>query len=484
MLPIYIRRRQPAAADQIDGNTMAKVLQRVEITLRSFYIFNSSFCQKEGEEEKKVLFYHPVDIELNTKIRDVGLSEAIITFTGTFTNEDDCKALHTQKTTQLFHQPEPGYWLVMVLNVPKEFRLKDGIEVADYRGVEVSDRIYHAVLRQCYHMYRFHYGLLQTKLTASPSTAASEEQRQLLAAELQQFYARYLSSSKELKQCDIMDMLHSIQYLALDKTLFLRAHNFNMLCDTFPVIKECIMLYNEQVVCGGKLNASDLYSLHSHILAMSSADNSNAEKYRQGAFVSGEEETPIKVYLDVDGNIESHYLLVYRALSLTLCLFVDGNSKLAAPQPEFYEELNNYLGPQLSCLSRDISTEISKQNVSTTLHDNNSNDSAPKYLFINEQSLKHHTNIYRNAKSIPRNVMSIIADLANPINDTNAAGNAAATEELQVKTTNDYWIVKRRCNWRQYYVILCKSKATLLDVTQEAKRIFEQELTDDVFFDK
>lgn len=34
------------------------------------------------QEHKKVLFYHPNDIELNTKIKDVGLSEAIITFTG------------------------------------------------------------------------------------------------------------------------------------------------------------------------------------------------------------------------------------------------------------------------------------------------------------------------------------------------------------------------------------------------------------------
>lgn len=467
---------------------MAKVLQRVEITLRSFYIFNSSFGQKEGEEHKKVLFYHPRDIELNTKIKDVGLSEAIITFTGTFTNEDDCKALHTQKTTQLFYQPEPGFWLVMVLNVPKEFRLKDGIEVADYRGGEVSDRIYHAVLRQCYHMYRFHYGPLQAKVTASPLSEAGEDQRQQLSAELQEFYDRYLVSFKELMHCDIMDMLHSIQYLALDKALFLRAHNFSMLCDTFPAIKECIMLYNEQVICGGKLNASDLYSLHAYILT-SSATEGNAEKYRLGAFVrkdNGEEETfPIKVFLDLDNKIQPHYLLVYRALNVTLCLFVD--AKQYAPKPEFFEELHAYMGPQLTCLARDISAEVSKLSVSTAGHDNSLNDSSPKYLFINEQSLKHHTNIYRNAKttqkSIPRNVMSIIADLANPIDDSNAAV-AAATEELQVKTTNDFWVVKRRCNWRQYYVILCKSKATLLDVTQEAKRIFEQELTDDVFFDK
>ncbi|KAM8710314.1 hypothetical protein ACLKA7_017015 [Drosophila subpalustris] len=473
---------------------MAKVLQRVEITLRSFYIFNSSFGQKEGEEHKKVLFYHPQDIELNTKIKDVGLSEAIITFTGTFTNEDDCKALHTQKTTQLFYQPEPGYWLVMVLNVPKELKLKDGIEVADYRGGEVSDRIYHAVLRQCYHMYRFHHGPLHDKVSAGVTgavSAAGEDQRQQLASELQQFYEHYLVNCKELQHCDIMDMLHSIQYLALDKSLFLRAHNFSMLCNTFPAIKECIMLYNEQVVCGGKLNASDLYSLHAHILAASFTDH--ADKYRVGAFVKDEsaeesetEALPMKVYLDVEQKIQPHYLLVYRALNLTLCLFLD--AKEAPPKPEFYEELHAYMGPQLTSLARDIAAEVSKLSAMGAAHESSSSlsDSSPKYLFINEQSLKHHTNMYRNAKipqkSIPRNVMSIIADLANPIDDE--GNNATATEELQVKTTNDFWVVKRRCNWRQYYVILCKSKATLLDVTQEAKRIFEQELTDDVFFDK
>jgi len=34
---------------------MAKLLQRVEITLRSFYIFNSTFGQVEGEVGKSIL---------------------------------------------------------------------------------------------------------------------------------------------------------------------------------------------------------------------------------------------------------------------------------------------------------------------------------------------------------------------------------------------------------------------------------------------
>lgn len=216
--------------------------------------------------------------------------------------------------------------MVMVLNVPKEIKIKDGVEVPEYRGGEVSDRIYHAVLRQCYHMYRFHHGQLQGKLTLNSPSGASEEQRLQLSAELKDFYDAYLANFKVLEKCDIVDMLHSIQYLALDKALFLRAHNFSMLCDTFPVIKECVMLYNEQVVCGGKLSASDLYSLHAHIQSTATSDNAN-DSYRNGAFMQNdgaEEIKPLTIYLDANGQIEPHYLLVYRALNLTLCLFLDG----------------------------------------------------------------------------------------------------------------------------------------------------------------
>lgn len=46
MQPIYIRQNRSACLVQRE---MAKLLQRVEITLRSFYIFNSTLGQKEGE---------------------------------------------------------------------------------------------------------------------------------------------------------------------------------------------------------------------------------------------------------------------------------------------------------------------------------------------------------------------------------------------------------------------------------------------------
>ncbi|XP_016983178.1 vacuolar fusion protein CCZ1 homolog [Drosophila rhopaloa] len=484
---------------------MAKLLQRVEITLRSFYIFNSSFGEQEGEEHKKVLFYHPNDIELNTKIKDVGLSEAIIRFTGTFTSEDDCQALHTQKTTQLFYQPEPGYWIVLVLNVPKEVRLKEGVEVADYRGAEISDRIYRAILRQCYQMFCFQHGSFSAFGSGEPNPA---KRRDLLCQELLHFYGHHLTNLKEPSHCDIIDMMHSTQYLPLDKSLFLRAQNFGTLGETFPAIKESIMLYQEQVLCGGKLNPGDLHSLHSyvvqHVLKVEASSSSIAvsqslkrsiSECQVGGFVRSQqkgdgkeaenlEDHPLKVYVTLEEKqAKPYYLLIYRALHITLCLFLDADQP--EPKQELYDELHSYMAPQLTSLARDITSELNKELVGAASQENTTSNSenAPKYLFINEQSLQHHTNLQRHLpQGLPRNVFSIIADLANP--SGRGEMDSSPAEELQVKTTNDYWIVKRRCNYRQYYVILCNSKATLLDVTQEARRIFEQELTDDVFFDK
>ncbi|EDV39906.1 uncharacterized protein Dana_GF10255 [Drosophila ananassae] len=480
---------------------MAKLLQRVEVNLRSFYVFNSSYCKREGEEDKKVLFYHPNDIELNTKIKDVGLSEAIIHFTGTFTSDDDCQALHTQKTTQLFYQPEDKYWMVLVLNVPKEVRLKDGVEVADYRGAEICDRIYRAILKQCYQMFRFLNGTFNCIGWEEQNL---DQRRELLCQKLQAFYDKYLTTLKDLAHCDIVDMLHSIQYMPLDKSLFLRAQNFRMLSEAFPSIKETVMLYQEQILCGGRLLPEDLYCLHSYIVKNVLKDDANSSTIAVSpslkrsisespfdgfvrAQLAGEgdgqdtgEESPLKIYISLEKKLMPYYMLIYRALNITLCLFIDAEEP--EPKQAFYDELHAYMASQLKALARDVASELAKEAAGATGHDSSS-ESAPKYLFINEQSLQHHSNLPRLVpQTIPRNVMSIIADLSHPFDKSGLDSSPA--EELQVKTTNDYWIVKRCCNFRQYYVILCNSKATLLDVTQEARRIFEQELTDDVFFDK
>ncbi|XP_076043499.1 vacuolar fusion protein CCZ1 isoform X2 [Oratosquilla oratoria] len=83
--------------------------------LKNFFIFNSSYGQKEGQEHEKVLYYHPSSTELDTQVRQVGLAEAITRFASQFNKTEDCESLHTQKTRQVFYQPEQNIWMVMYL---------------------------------------------------------------------------------------------------------------------------------------------------------------------------------------------------------------------------------------------------------------------------------------------------------------------------------------------------------------------------------
>ncbi|XP_036338310.1 vacuolar fusion protein CCZ1 homolog [Rhagoletis pomonella] len=487
---------------------MSKLLQRVETTLRSFYIFNSKFGQKEGEEFKKILYYSPQDIELNTKIKDVGLSEAIVQFTSTFVGEDDCKALHTQKTTQLFYQPEIGYWIVMVLNVPREIKSKDGIEVPEYRGAEVQDGIYRVILRQSYNMYRLSQGTFHSSMIVN----GKEDDccREQLQGRLSAFFDDYLQSLR-IPVLDVLAFMHSVQYLPLGQALFLRAHNFiNMVRATFSIIQDTILLYDERIICGGQIGPTELCSLHKFVVdsffkkseySTRNAHNGSplVEKYHSGAFVTGlqsvENSTDLpKVYLELAGSLHCYYLIIFRILNATLCLLI--NAEESPPNNDFYKELHSYMGPQLSSIVKDIEETYCKEqslrkattsaSLSTLTSATIADDcSVPKYLFVNEQSLKHLTNIphdhgqiSKSPQCIPANVINLIADLI-PCKES-----YSPLKEVQIKTTSDFWIVQRCWNSRQCYVIIHNSKATLLDITQEARRVFDKEFTDDVFFDK
>lgn len=109
---------------------------KTKINLKNFFIFNSTFCAKEGEvsdavvkftwlsstcsihrfqEEKKIMFFYP-EIDINEKLKDIGLIEAIVKFTAQFSLEkiEDVLTMKTQKTVKLFHECEKDFWMVMV----------------------------------------------------------------------------------------------------------------------------------------------------------------------------------------------------------------------------------------------------------------------------------------------------------------------------------------------------------------------------------
>lgn len=106
-----------------------------EIQLVNFYIFNPTLSNKESavsdevsllfknirihihlqeEQKQKVLFYFPKEDSLDRRLRNIGLCEAIINFTRSFSPSKPCEAIHTLKTRQVLLEPEPDIWMTMV----------------------------------------------------------------------------------------------------------------------------------------------------------------------------------------------------------------------------------------------------------------------------------------------------------------------------------------------------------------------------------
>ena len=108
-----------------------------EIQLINFYIFNPTLTDKESavsdavcplyknirihirvlqeQQKQKVLFYFPKEDTLNRKLRNIGLCEAIINFTRSFSPTKPCEAVHTLKTRQVLLEAEPDIWMSMVI---------------------------------------------------------------------------------------------------------------------------------------------------------------------------------------------------------------------------------------------------------------------------------------------------------------------------------------------------------------------------------
>ncbi|XP_073837842.1 vacuolar fusion protein CCZ1 [Musca autumnalis] len=466
---------------------MHNLQRKVDMSIRSFFIFNSTYGLKEGNEKEKVLFYHPKDIELNTKISDIGLSQAFTTFTDTFTDEaGSCEVVHTEKTVQLLYQAEPKFWLVLVLNVPKEMLTKDGVDYAEYHPYELHDDIYRRVLIMAYERFRMQEGTFEMILEENPDNG-----RDILVDKLEEFFDKYISSLK-LPAEDVFEFMRSLQYLPLDKVLFLRVHNFmESLKSTYPTIKDSLFLYKNTVVTCGRFHSTQLYTLYQFVMDHLKTPSDDLP-------IRDATHAVHKVFIkyNTKDGIRPYRMVIYPSTNATLCLFFEQQCNEITQQ--YLEDIGNVLSTQLYILSRDIEDYLSKQVASTTKStpvNGDNSDYGTKYLFINDKSLKMITNLgdddTQRKTKLSQNILNVIADLFT-LAENGEAGDGSANdmsipnqEEIMVKSTDDFWVVKRHGNWRQRFVIVFSTKPTLLDMTKEAERIFtEHDIKDGVFSDK
>ncbi|XP_058794347.1 vacuolar fusion protein CCZ1 homolog [Phymastichus coffea] len=454
-----------------------------DITLEQFYIFNSNYAKKEGEEKNKILYYYPAKTDIDSQIRNIGLSEAIIKFTESFNPGKSCDYCHTHKTRQIYYQPETDFWMVMIVGLPSITKDKDGSEKTEYQNDEVSSAVCQAILKQTYTIFRLFMGSFNTILNEPDCGSVT-----LLKHKLDHFYSRYLLSLK-LNNSDILDIFQGLQFLPLDKVTFLRVQCFmNLVESTFPQVKYSAFLYNDQLVWSG-LEPEDMQVVYHYLvntllpahlekeLDGGSIPRNSASPFstlHYGKFVTGPssindvKKLP-KVFINYSTKATPLYLIVYRALSATVCLFVDNTNS-----PMFYSSLDSFLGVQLTSLVSAVAEQCSKHSLS-------SSESSPKYLYFNKLNLAYKSTIHSDSRRFSSalttpEVLRIITDINSDSIRLKEAG------EIVIKTMSDYWIVGKLSNLREFFVVIQQKNASIIEIDEEVKRLCDQELKGIFFY--
>ncbi|XP_045240564.2 vacuolar fusion protein CCZ1 homolog B isoform X2 [Macaca fascicularis] len=401
--------------------------------LLSFFIYNPRFGPREGEEENKILFYHPNEVEKNEKIRNVGLCEAIVQFTRTFSPSKPAKSLHTQKNRQFFNEPEEHFWMVMVVRNPIiEKQSKDGKPVIEYQEEELLDKVYSSVLQQCYSMYKLFNG---TFLKAMEDGGI-----ELLKERLEKFFHRYLQTL-HLQSCDLLDIFGGISFFPLDKMTYLKIQSFiNRVEESLNIVKYTVFLYNDQLIWSG-LEQDDMRILYKYLTTSLFPRHMEPE-----------------------------------AMSAAVCFMIDASIQ---PTLDFCRRLDSVVGPQLTVLASDICEQF---NINKRM---SGSEKEPqfKFIYFNHMNLAEKSTVHmRKTPSV--SLTSVHPDLMKILGDINSDFTRVdEDEEIIVKAMSDYWVVGKKSDRRELYVILNQKNANLIEVNEEVKKLCATQFNNIFFLD-
>uniref|UniRef100_A0A1B6LR64 CCZ1/INTU/HSP4 first Longin domain-containing protein n=1 Tax=Graphocephala atropunctata TaxID=36148 RepID=A0A1B6LR64_9HEMI len=455
-----------------------------ELSLKHFYIFNEGYGKNEGEEEQKIMYYFPPKVKPDDKMKNVGLSEAIIQFTTTFGIKKSCESLHTEKCRHYYFSPEADFYIVMTVNVPT----RSSVEGKTYHGEEVQDSVCQAVVKQAYLMYRLFHGTFSSRLDSSTGDTSPLKQR------LELFFNRYLASMK-LHHCDIMDVFQGVQFLPLDKTTFLHIQCFvNLLEASFPVVEFTAFLYNDRLIWSG-LEPEDMQVVFHYLVytllpksAETELTNGSIPTLNSyGRFLTGPENVHSnsnnvgkvpKLFLShVKISTRTFHIVVYRMSNCTVCLFIPESEQLTM---EMFRKWDTFLGPRLTKLVAEVSSYASKQSSTAS----GSMDAATRFVYFNRMNLATKSTVHLDSLRsgntvVTPQVLRLLADINAEHTRSCNAGNPSA--ETIVKTMSDYWVVGRLSNAREFYVVIQHKNANLIEISDEVKRICDNELKS-IFF--
>ncbi len=171
------------ASSEDAGFTLTDRPHYVPARLARFFWFNPTLSVSEQDMEKKILHYYPSSVPVFDQAQSVGLVQGISGFTTQFCPDETCQSLTTKKHKLAFFSPEPDFFLVIMVEVPKAGK-GDGADKEVWFERELEPQVLTSAVRHAYDAFYFLHG----KLGDCMSREGPDGLRKLL----EQFMTAYL----------------------------------------------------------------------------------------------------------------------------------------------------------------------------------------------------------------------------------------------------------------------------------------------------
>ena len=420
------------------------------VKLAQLFLFNPTWGPREGQEEKKVVFFWPKETEPNTQVRMVGLVEAVDRFSQTFSKRS-AHSLHNQKTRMVWREVEQDFYLCFNVNIPftrkvggKETKEGPAESLLEFRPEDVNDSVLLSVLDRAHNMFSLFQGGLQSLLLAANGD------KSVVREQVDHFYTRYLASLR-LEQASLLELWGGVQYLPLQSGPFLRVQTLvTRAQEEFPTIQSSLFLQQGQMVWSGLSPSHTRLLVHylttSLLPSLPTLPNLSPTSPHQGRFlVGGDISTPLPRVHVTDAPL---FLVVFHAINSTVCLLLS-----SLPSTSFYSSLSNYLGPPLSDLSADLTHLWATGGAETGSADQ------VRFIYFNQANYA----VKSTVESGNENLVHLAAELSA---DLGPSGG-----EVTAKLHTDQWVVVRVAGVRTVVVVLQARNLNLMEVAEEVGRL-------------
>jgi len=334
---------------------------------------------------------------------------------------------------------------------------KEGKPSYQYFEDEVDDALLQSIVRQAYKMFRLFNG--------SCKRIVEESNVENLRRRLENFMPAFISTLN-FEQLDLFTTLEGIQFLPVDKNVYLRIQSFvNLTEDNFPKILYSAFLFRDHLVWSG-LEQDDMRAVYSYLtspLAVSEGtgkvDNGSPVRIRgRTGFVTGPEDltkdkSPINAPRVFVGN-QLYYLIVYELQDI-LSIFLLDQSVLN--DISLYQQLDAFISPHINFLSPILAENYSRKH----------GEDQYRYIYFNHMNLAMKTSLKQRGADLPKESMKMLNEMHSDFEKI----PPSLPSEVLLRTSADRWLVGRKSDQREFYVFFDSKNANLLEINEEVKKL-------------